>query len=124
MAQPFSLIAIADDLVLCNTQYTQKQFLDVINKSIFWLYEWGIIFAIENELHIHILSHYRKKVFLRKPLREVAFFMFKKYFIIKTSVLKNKENSFQLWLRVGWKLVNETPDKWNLEATKEDFRYA
>lgn len=115
---------VANELHLSNPAISCERFLDLLNNATHkWLFEWGLIFAIENDLHIHILSHYRKQVFLRKPLREVAFFMFKKYKTITSSVLKNKPNSLAINLKMGWRIVKETSDKWYLEMNKEGFRY-
>lgn len=62
-------------------------------------------------------------MFLRKPLREVAKIMFENYDVIKTSILKTKPLALDYDLRMGWKLINETDEKWMLEMKKEDFRY-
>lgn len=100
-----------------------ESFLALFDKSKVWEYNWGIIFAIENEVHIHILKDYRKKVFLRKEIREVTSELFKTYPKITTSILKDKPNALQFDLKIGFKIINETPEMWYLEMTKEDFNY-
>ena len=122
MTDPF-LEAVARDLQLSNTHASIDEIKAVLALSKMWRYEWGVIFAIGNDMHIHILSNYRKRVFLRKPLREVAFFMFSKYPVITTSVLKTKPDAYEFDLRMGWKLKDETNREWMLEMRKEDFVY-
>ena len=115
---------VADDLALVNPTISSDEFIKYFNRCQIWDFEWGLIMAEKDELHIHILSHYRKKVFLRKPLRLVANVMFDRYKTIKTSILKPKNNALAFDLKMGWKLINETPYQWNLSAVKEDFKYA
>lgn len=115
--------AVANDLQLSNTHITVEQIKSFIARCRVWPYEWGVILADGNDMHIHVLSDYRKKVFLRKPLKEVAFLMFAEYPVIKTSVMKTKPEAYQFDLRIGWKLSHETNEAWHLTMTKEDFRY-
>lgn len=74
-------------------------------------------------MHIHVLSRFRKKVFLRKPLREAAFFMFEQYPAIQTSIMKSKPDALAFDLKMGWKIARETSNAWYLTMKKEDFRY-
>jgi len=115
---------VAEDLSFSNPEFTPSEFRQLFKKCKVWQYKWGIIMAHDNDMHIHILSFYRKHVFLRKPLREVAFFMFEKYPVIKTAVGKDKPKALEFDLRMGWKLVNETPKQWELEMKKREFKYA
>ena len=126
MKQPSSdyLLTIANDLVLSNQGITTEQFLEFFEKCEFWAYEWGMFFADGNDLHLHILTNYRKKVFLRAPMRLVAREMFSKYDVVKTSTLKNKPWALLFELKVGWRIVEEKQDKWILEIKKTDFKYA
>jgi hypothetical protein len=117
------LEAVAHDLTLSNPSVSPSQFKEVMHACRLWQYEWGVIMANANDMHIHVLSTYRKKVFLRKPLREVAFFMFNDYPIITTTVLKNKPDALAFDLRIGWKLQNETATAWHLTMTKAEFLY-
>lgn len=115
--------AMALDLHLSNAHISVDEIKSFIERCVRWEYEWGMILADKNDMHLHILSNYRKKVFLRKPLREVAKIMFENYDVIKTSILKTKPLALDYDLRMGWKLINETDEKWMLEMKKEDFRY-
>ncbi len=115
--------SIADDLHLSNPDIPSCNFESVLKSSRVWDYEWGVIFAVGNSLHIHVMSDFRKKVFLRKPLRQVAKEMFKEYPIIETFVSKQKPWALEFDLRLGWKLVSEDNDMWNLEMKEQEFRY-
>ena len=114
---------VADDLALVNPTINSDEFIKFFNRCKIWEFEWGLIMAEKNDLHIHILSDYRKKVFLRKPFRMVADEIFDRYKTIKTSVLKPKNEALAFDLKMGWKLINETPYQWNLRAVREDFKY-
>lgn len=115
---------VAIDMHMSDPMVSVDYYLCVIQRSKVWRYEWGVILADFNNMHIHILSSYRKKVFLRKPLREVAFFMFERYPIIYTQILKKPE-VLAFDLRMGWKLTNKQHEKlYYLEMKKEDFVYA
>ena len=115
--------ALAQDIHLSNPSISVEQIKAFIELCRVWQYEWGAIMANKNDMHIHILSSYRKKVFLRKPLREVAFFMFNDYPMITTSILKTKPKALAFDIRIGWKLDHETETAWHLTMKKEDFRY-
>jgi hypothetical protein len=114
---------VAIDLQLSNTHISIDDIKSFVERCRIWEYEWGVILADKNDMHLHILSNYRKRVFLRKPLRDVAKIIFKEYEVIKTSILKTKPKALDFDLRLGWKLVNETDEKWILEMKKEDFKY-
>jgi hypothetical protein len=114
---------VAQELHSVNPLIPVQTFLDLFNKSRVWEFSWGIIFAIENEVHIHILKDYRKKVFLRKALREVTKELFEVYPKIITSVLKDKPNALEFDKKIGFKIIKETSEMWYLEMTKEDFNY-
>lgn len=114
---------IAKDLHLSNPTIPTASFLDLLQKAETWLYEWGAIMAVGYDMHIHIMTGYRRRVMLRKPLREVADAMFKRYDTLTTSVMKTKPEALQFDLRMGWKLVDETEHEWHLKMTKEDFNY-
>ena len=114
---------VADDLALTNPTISSDEFIKFFSRCEVWNFEWGLIMAEKDDMHIHILSKYRKKVFLRKPLRMVANIMFDRYKTIKTSVLKPKLKSLEFNLKIGWKLINETPERWFLQMNKEDFKY-
>jgi hypothetical protein len=87
-----------------------------------WEYVWGVILADGNDVHWHVLTKYRKSVFLRKAVREVTKELFSQYPVIKTSILKNKPKALEYDLRIGFRIVNEDNDRWMLEMTKEDFK--
>lgn len=114
---------VAEDMHLSDPIVSVAQYLENLKNSIIWEYEWGIIAANGQNMHIHILSNYRKKVFLRKPLREVAFFMFSQYPVIYTQILKKPE-VLEFDLRIGWKFKKEDNLLYHLEMKKEDFIYA
>ena len=122
MASDEFLERVARDIQLSNTHGTVNDFKLILVRALIWQYEWGVIFALDDEMHMHILTDYRKKVFLRKPLREVAFFMFNHYPIIKTNIMKTKPESLVLWQRIGWQLISENEKEWHIEMKKEDFR--
>lgn len=118
-----SIDELANDLSQSNIGISPAEFKDYLLQCEIWLYQWGAIFVNKNEMHIHIMKPYRKKVYLRKELRKIAKIMFERYETLKTSVAKTKPESMQFNAKMGWKIVNETPVKWNLEAKKEDFKY-
>lgn len=114
---------IAQDLHISNPTIAAIEFLKVLESARVWEFKWGVIFAIENEMHIHILTGYRHRVFLRPALQKVANEMFKEYRVLTTRILRNKPEALQFDLRIGWRLVRETKIHWHLESTKEDFKY-
>lgn len=119
------LDAVAHDMHLADDIVSVDEYKAVIERSIVWVYEWGVILADGQNMHIHVLSTFRKHVFLRKPLREVAEFMFDRYEIIYTQILKKPE-VLEFDLRIGWKLVKPQPQcnlLYYLEMKKEDFTY-
>ena len=113
---------LSQDIQKSNQHLTIEQIKQYLKKCQIWHYEWGAIIAHDNDMHIHVFEHYRKKVYLRKPLREVAFFMFARYDVIKTSVLKTKPDALKFDLKIGWQLEKETPTAWHLTMKKEEFR--
>lgn len=115
--------ALADDIHLSNPSISVEQIKAFIELCKVWQYEWGAIMAHKNDMHLHVLSSCRKKVFLRKPLREVAFFMFNDYPMITTSILKTKPKALAFDIRIGWKLDHETETAWHLTMKKDNFRY-
>jgi len=115
--------ALSHDLQLSNTHASVDDFKAFLALCKIWQYEWGAIMALENDMHIHVFSHYRRKVFLRKPLREVAFFMFNQFETITTSIMKTKPDALAFDLRMGWKLDHEDETGWYLTMKKEDFKY-
>lgn len=125
-AQPsrtFSIKEIAQDIFDADPLVEISQIVTILNRSEIWFYEWGAIFADGQEMHIHVMTDYRKRVYLKKPLREVAQVMFKKYNTLTTIILKKKE-VLDFDLRIGWKLVNESEFVYHLEMRKDDFAYA
>jgi hypothetical protein len=115
---------VTHDLQLSNTHIAVDEIKSFIARCNVWRYEWGVILANENDMHIHVLTDYRKKVFLRKPIIFSINESFKKYKVLKTSVLKIRGNNLlNHYLKMGWKLKNETDKDWLLEMTKKDFKY-
>ena len=114
---------VARDMLLSNPHATLGAIKAFIERCNVWQYEWGIIFADGNDVHWHILTDYRKRIFLRKPLREATKMLFSKYPVIKTSILKSKPHALDYDLRMGWKIVNETESSWLLEMKKMEFKY-
>lgn len=100
-----------------------SDFINLINSSEAWEFNWGIIFAVKNDVHIHIIKESRKTSFIRGSLREVAKVLFSKYDKITTSILKDKPKALEFDLKIGWKLISETDTSWYLEMKKEDFKY-
>lgn len=121
--EPLFRLCVAEDLHLSNPKVSVNDFELLLERCTVWEYEWGIIMALENDMHIHILSSYRKHVFLRKPLREVANIMFNEYDNIKTTVMKDKPSALAFDLRMGWELESETVTSWHLTMIKEGFKY-
>jgi len=122
MAQQLDYLTIAQDMHDVDNCVAVEDYLKVITHSKVWMYEWGVILADGDEIHMHILKNYRKRVFLRKPFREVTKYLFSKYSVIKTSILKKPE-LLEFELRTGWKIVSESEKLINLEMKKEDFNY-
>lgn len=114
---------VAEDLHLVNIEVPTEQFYALLMRSRVWEYPWGVIFALGNELHIHILTRYRKRVFLRRAFREIAKIIFKEYPVIVTKINKGKPKALEFDLKMGWKLINETSNEWHLSMTEKDFRY-
>lgn len=114
---------VAADLHHTNPTIPSIEFLKVLENSRVWPFDWGVIFAVKNEMHIHILSAFRKRVFLRSALRKIADEMFKEYPELTTRILRDKPEALQFDLRIGWKLEKETAIHWYLKANKEDFNY-
>lgn len=111
------------DYYKSNSNAPKNSFENLLNNSKVWEWEWGLILAYGNSVHIHILTKYRKKVFLRKYLKIVAKEIFNLYPIIETTVLKNKPTPIEFYTKMGWHIVKETEDMWFLEMSKEDFKY-
>ena len=123
MTDPF-LEAVARDLQLSNPHASIDELKAVLALSKMWRYEWGVIFAIENDMHIHVLTKHRKKVYLRKPIVETISEMFARYEVLTTVVLKIRGvRLFEHYIKMGWKLKDETNREWMLEMRKEDFVY-
>ena len=118
---PF-LDAIARDMHKVDSCVSVEDYLKVLNRSKVWRYEWGVILADGDEIHMHIMPNYRKKVFLRKQFREVTKYLFEHYPVIKTSIL-NKPELLEFELRTGWKVVSSSEYLINLEMKKEDFNF-
>lgn len=114
---------LAVDIQASNAHLSTKQIKSILARCVIWQYEWGIIAADGDYMHIHILSDYRKKVFLRGALREVTSEMFKAYPVLKTAIMKTKPKALEFDLKMGWKIVGKDNEKWMLELTKESFRY-
>jgi hypothetical protein len=99
-----------------------EAYLETLIKAQIWHYPWGVILANHSHLHMHIFNDYRKRVFLRKPFREVLSYMFEKYEVLHTQIL-NKPELLKFELRTGWKIVNKGDLLIDLEMTKKDFKY-
>lgn len=113
---------VACDMHIADQMVSAEDYLTVIKRSKVWQYEWGMILADGQDMHIHILTNYRKKIFLRKPLRAAANYMFDHYDEIYTQILKKPE-VLAFDLRMGWKLVKEDGLLYHLVMKKEDFNY-
>jgi len=114
---------IIDDYYLTNNNVLKGSFEALLSESKIWEWEWGLILAYGNSVHIHILTNYRKKVFLRKYLKIVAKELFNVYPLIITTVLKSKPTPISFNTKMGWTIVKETPNEWFLEMTAKDFKY-
>ena len=114
---------VALELHNTNPTIPLKDFISLINSSEVWEFNWGIIFARGNDIHIHILKDKQKRAFIRGALRQVAKTLFSRYDKITTSILKDKPKALEFDLKIGWKLVSENNISWYLEMTKEDFKY-
>lgn len=117
-----SVEEIAEDMYRADPLVPASEILKIIKRSKQWIYPWGCILADAQEMHIHVMSGCRKRVYLKKPLKEVADIMFKRYHILVTRILKKPE-VLEFDLRMGWKLVDESDLFYHLEMTKKDFRY-
>lgn len=118
-----SLELVAHDLHLTNPHIPAELFLELLNDARVWQWDWGVIFAVKNDMHIHVMTSHRKKVYFRKHLREVTDAMFNEYPVLTTSVLKSRPAALRFDSRMGWKVVGETETMWKLEMTKKDFKY-
>ena len=118
-----NLLWVAEDLHKANPNIPTKKFFELLHSSRLWNFDWGVIFAIKNEMHIHILSPFRKRVFLRPPIQKIATEMFKEYEELTTKVSKNKPESLHFDMKMGWKLEKETEYEWHLKINKEGFKY-
>jgi hypothetical protein len=115
---------VAHDLHLSNPSISVEQFKQAIEHCKVWQYEWGVIMALENDMHIHVLSSHRKMVFLRPAISKAINETFESYDLLTTSVSKDKPFKTLInYLVMGWKLVANLEDKWMLEMKKEDFTY-
>lgn len=115
---------LIDDLHLSNLHVERDSLNKFIEKCTVYPYDWGAIFHDGDDVHIHVLSSCRHRVFLRTPLRKAANILFEKYPFIKTSLLKSRgDESLEFLLRIGWKLAGEDNLRWFLEMKKEDFKY-
>lgn len=124
LAQPFNFyLQVAQDMHDVDDCVAVKDYLAVISKSSVWQYDWGLILADGNQVHMHILKDYRKRVFLRKPFREVTTALFKIYPVIYTQILK-KPKLLEFELQTGWKIKKIGEKLIDLEMKKEDFKYA
>jgi hypothetical protein len=123
MPQALRFSVLAHDLHLSNPTIPVSDFDAVLKLCRVWQWPWGGIFAYKNDMHIHVLSGYRKKVFHRKYVREVLDQMFSNYPVLTTRVLKTKPYALEFDLRMGWKICNEDATQWHLEMTEKDFNY-
>lgn len=106
--------------------YSNLNFDDLnsfVRKCKIWEFDWGIIYANKNDIHIHILSDYRKKVFLRKAFREVYEDIFSHYPYIKTTLLNTETDALKFDLKIGFKVVGKSDTCTFLEMKKDEFRY-
>ena len=115
------LEAVAQDLHITNPYVSAAQFKTVLDRARVWQYPWGVIFTVGNDAHIHVLSSYRKRVFFRKELREVAEILFSEYSELVTKIGKDKPSSLDFNQRIGWKLTGEDDNYWLLKMDKKDF---
>lgn len=117
------MINIIKDYYETNPLAPKGSFEWLLSNSVIWPYKWGLILAYGNSVHIHIKKDYRKRVFLRPYLKQVASFLFKKYPVIVTEVFKSKPTPLAFYTKIGWILKEETSEKWFLEMKEKDFRY-
>lgn len=117
------MVEIVLDYYKSNLVTSKGSFELLLAHSKVWEWEWGLILAYGNSVHIHILTNFRKKVFLRKYLKIVAKDIFNLYPIIETTILKSKPTPISFYTKMGWQIVKETKDMWFLEMSKEDFKY-
>jgi len=118
-----NLLWVAEDLHKANPNIPTKKFFELLHSSRLWHFQWGVVFAIKNELHIHILTQFRKRVFLRPALQQIAIEMFKEYEELTTKVSKNKPEALHFDLKMGWKIEKSTEYEWQLKITQGDFKY-
>lgn len=112
---------VAEDLHVSNPKFTVQDFLSLLQHAHVWEFPWGVIFAVQNDMHIHVLSTWRKHVFFRRELRKVAAEMFHEHAVLTTKIAKTKPWALDFDLRLGWKLTNEDEHNWILTMTKKDF---
>lgn len=117
------LIDVAIELNRDNPTIPTQAFINLLLTSRLWIFEWGVILAVDNEVHIHILKPHQKRVFLRPAIRQVASELFKQYGIVTTKIAKNKLQALKFDLNIGFKLTNETATEWHLSITKGSFKY-
>jgi hypothetical protein len=115
---------IIEDFYATNPTASKGSFEQLLLDSKVWQWDWGLILAYENSVHLHIVTKYRKKVFLRKYLKIVASEIFNTYPVIETKVFKSKPTPLEFYTKMGWHITKETNDMWFLEMSKEDFKYA
>lgn len=115
------LEAVAQDLAKSNPGILAEDFKRLMMHARVSPYQWGVVFSIGNDVHIHILEDSRRRVYLRPVIKRELGILFGEYQVLKTSVGKDKPHALEFDKRMGWKVVSETPEKWNLEMTKEDF---
>lgn len=124
MPQAHQFNAIARDLQLSNTNLSLDEIKSFIARCKHWQYDWGVILADKNDMHLHVLTDYRKKVYLRPAIVKAMNEMFELYPILHTSVLKVRGRRLvQHYEKMGWTVINETPHQWLLEIKKRDFTY-
>ena len=117
------LIDVAIDLNLDDPSIPTQAFINLLLTARLWLFDWGVILACDNELHIHVMSDYQKKVFYRSALRTVANDMFKEYETLTTKVSRKKRAGLKFAIQHGWQLVGRNETEWHLIITKGDFKY-
>jgi hypothetical protein len=118
------MLEIIADFYATNPTASKGSFEQLLLDSRVWEWDWGLIIAYENSVHLHIVTKYRKKVFLRKYLKIVASEIFNTYPVIETKVFKSKPTPLAFYTKMGWHIIKETNDMWFLEMSKEDFKYA
>lgn len=114
---------VAQELHEANPSVPATAFARFLNECRVWTYPWGVIFAKGNDMHIHVMKANRRRVLFRKELKSVAQEMFTQHEVLKTAVLKDKPESLNFNLRIGWKLVGEDETRWHLEMTEKDFAH-